>query len=435
LQVDTSIPLRIKKHKFISVAEDDNSPRHDDVVVEKDVNLVLPTLLPADFNIPVLSSKNLTIHRSQYNIGRLIVQKWLQSHGGLSLSKLHDMQSINLIILGPLSLDQTELDLHVWLTEIGHNAVSDPIISNSASLNKNAKRFFKRLQEEPDSLHVVIHDEAHYGIRNDGAINTFFQDVRKIMERVDYGRELAILLVSATIDVLTEAKSYDETKRVDWDSLFSDPYYAVPSYRSIKDLGYYIDPIIVSESTQDEASKLVVKDYCTAIDDLKRDIHSPSMAYAILKDIAFSNEPMMVVIRLSNAFESQSNSDRLVEALTNQLQNVFVIRSEREILPQLHEQDYEGPDIESSGELDNLKVIFILIDNCGMSQILPGTCKYYDVRCRYLAKEFSSLTTFVHDVGRNAGHKSEECLVLCGVNHQEKGKTINFDIEVMKYHR
>jgi hypothetical protein len=48
------------------------------------------------------------------------------------------------------------------------------LAQRNSTLKKRAKAFFDEIEYEPNALHVVIHDEAHYGVETDSEVNQFF---------------------------------------------------------------------------------------------------------------------------------------------------------------------------------------------------------------------------------------------------------------------
>ena len=115
---------------------------------------------------PFCIHKNLEIYTSQYNIGREVVQTWIQN-GALSTSDQKAIQNINTIIIGPpfISLsEQTEKDVDSFIRGICPAGMGGYKISNSSSLMRNSEDFMGRLENNQEELHLIIHDDAHFGI-------------------------------------------------------------------------------------------------------------------------------------------------------------------------------------------------------------------------------------------------------------------------------
>jgi hypothetical protein len=105
---------------------------------------------------------------------------------------------------------------------------------------------------ECDNLHLIIHDEAHWGIKAGSLLEKFFLRVLGILSEFDYTRRptVLLLLVSATSDVLFEPVKDFNTSRnlqnmyaVDWNGLNRSgmPQFAVPGYRAVDHLTYIHD--------------------------------------------------------------------------------------------------------------------------------------------------------------------------------------------------
>jgi hypothetical protein len=73
------------------------------------------------------------------------------------------------------------------------------------------------LKKHPqDLLHVLIHDEAHWGMAEKSAINNFLTSVvTETSKLIEAGKKptLLVVFVSATIEVLTCAKQLLNTRR------------------------------------------------------------------------------------------------------------------------------------------------------------------------------------------------------------------------------
>ena len=264
--------------------------------------------LPLNPSIPIHKSPE--IHTIQHNVGRLIVKKWLES-GTLNPTKVQMMKSMNLIIVGPTYLalvKQTKDDLNAFKKDaIPRLALSQYTLVNSSSLNKHKEEFFKSLQDDEDVLHIIVHDEAHFGIRNEGEINKFFQELKTELEKVvdqKKRREVGILLVSATLDVIVKPISsfHDDTQRVSWNDLRkNDAHFAAPEYRSIHELNYFIDAELQHVSRMGVASQFVANQYIIAAKDLHDGISiRETESYKILNEVINFKDPIMVVIRLCN---------------------------------------------------------------------------------------------------------------------------------------
>ncbi len=404
----------------------------------------LPPLLPANQETPVISDHGdngtFAIHRNQYNIARLIVQKWFES-GCLSAQKLQELKSINLIMIGPPFValkEQTKADLDKYLDLRGINALPNRMVINSSSLPREWDKFFDRVKSQSGEhqLHLVVHDEAHYGISKDSNINQFLSKLHDTMTE-QKERHLAILLVSATSNVITKSVSELESdlNHVDWGSLQNDEHYRAPNYTSIRDLRYMVDSEIGKNTKMGDAAKCVIAEYEKAAENIGKGEENceQTPAYTVLKRMVDSNDPIMAVIRLCNEKSTDKSTSGLVTVLSTHLKDkglyfVQLDSDNADIDTQLRKQGYEGDKVSCVRELDKLKVIVVVIEMLRMGERIPNTCMYFDVRSRYLNKGIQSRATFIQDIGRCAGHnKPKDALILVGVDHSNPDKIIKLD--------
>jgi hypothetical protein len=402
--------------------------------METECNYVLPSKLRQEDVVPCTKDE-LNIYYNQYNIGRLIVEKWYRNV--LTIEDLYSAKSINLIIMGPTYTDlrdQTRSDIEKFLYN-EKLAIKKPIVVNSNALKTHQDKFFNRLQNNENELHVVVHDEAHWGIKQDSQINKFFQELAKIRDSLhanNQSRKLLILLVSATIDVVTKSvEDLEESKRhVKWAELIRDEpeYYSSTTYKSIQNLELIIDRSVGTSANLEDASAKVVQEYQDAADAIIHRQKANSIAAQVLNDLCQSQGPMMAVVRLA----LNQHATNLVRHLRRSINipDVFVVEFVQgsNIQQQLVDQGYKGKEIEALDELQHIKVLLIIVDKVRMGVRIPGTCRYFDVRCCYLEKGISSFATFIQDVGRCAGHnKLYSAKILASVDFNVKSNVKNLD--------
>jgi len=210
------------------------------------------------------------IFKSQYNIGRLLVNKAYES-GIIPRDKQY--ADLNYLIIGPsyVSLrDQTKADVECFLQSIfGLDPMEAKRKANGRFLNSSALKsvtdiFINYIQANPTHLHLLIHDEAHRGIKMDSTINKFLQSViteYKKIRRTDKG-PLLLVFVSATIDGLTEVSDEfkDDTRRVLWNYLRSaDGRFRTPRYIPVSDLDFGIDSSYKFNESSSLRSENIVK--------------------------------------------------------------------------------------------------------------------------------------------------------------------------------
>jgi hypothetical protein len=444
---------------------------------------------PANDNAPILKTREgLKIFRSQFNIARLIVEKWLAS-GTLTQSDSKQMTSINLLMFGPphvALMDQTKNDLDSFLRAINSHGIEAIVLNNRALRSKTRNgpnlpqidMFLARLNNN-DQINLIIHDEAHFAIGSGGCINTFYTALRDRLRVLPHCK-IAILLVSATLNVLLKpvASLQDSSRCVDWNLMRLQQLYQAPTYRSIRELEFYVDREMAGFTRMSDASEHVCRQYIDAVNQLNNfaSVQSQTVSYKILEAIKSSRVPIMAVIRLYNSNQT-SNAVQRDNECSAQDEPIVVGEAETDALPQqdnevsseeetdevviasgealhaalrelatmvktyiildkhgaasinqqLQEQGYHGDVISNASQLDKLNVICIVIERLRMGERIPNTCLHYDVRSRYLSNGISSLATFVQDVGRCAGHGKPRATIYTAVDHLIPANINNFD--------
>lgn len=116
----------------------------------------------------IFSSKGLEIFGSQVNIAHEVLKKWEAKRLLPQLSGTRC--KINYLFLGPSFKPlrtQTLKDLKIWhdATQIG--SPGEHAVLNSAKLNREQDpegHFLTALETEAAAIHLLVHDEAHWGI-------------------------------------------------------------------------------------------------------------------------------------------------------------------------------------------------------------------------------------------------------------------------------
>lgn len=102
------------------------------------------------------------IFANQINVGRTIVEKWLELDPNRKRN-LAELERINFIIFGTRSIDladQTNKELIEFINNRDRNCIHRKEGGNSCRLVSKSHPFFKEILEK-DALHVIVHDEAH----------------------------------------------------------------------------------------------------------------------------------------------------------------------------------------------------------------------------------------------------------------------------------
>lgn len=92
-------------------------------------------------------------------------------------------------------------------------------------------------------MHLLIHDEAHWGIAEKSTINNFLDDLSETIKNLKEKIYLLIVLVSATIDVLTKVRDpfQEEERRLDWKYLREkEPKYFQSKVKNLHEIFYNI---------------------------------------------------------------------------------------------------------------------------------------------------------------------------------------------------
>lgn len=457
-----------------------------------------------------LKMKNLTIFRSQYNVGRKMIEKVYEANVlNLTDSQKPDgkrkFENINMQFLGPTytSLrDQTRRDLGNFLQErvsLSHdeiNGICQSRVLNSSSIPKDydTMRFIKVLRKNPlNFLHVLVLDEADWGISSESVIDKFLQHLASIEEEIRQSHQiqpsLIILLVSATIDVLACVinKFTDEKQRVDWYNLrhSDENKFGAPYYRDINRLRLCNDlnASLLALPTISDRSLFIAEEYYKTIKNClnniieKQNINwNSSTAGNALKFLLpgnnteeistrarsadyYSEENYMVLVRLNlneHVTHLHGKILRIFKDMSEQIKLDFqpfeviqLIQDSDSIVQQLspkairylHLDDQVSESDFDVSRLNNLPCLILVNAKLGRGERLPSSCMAFDVRSRYKGdaadmKGFAS--TFIQDVGRCCGHHKPEALILMSVTDENQcasGKANSLTLEDIQFPR
>ncbi|CAF3957666.1 unnamed protein product, partial [Adineta steineri] len=333
------------------------------------------------------------------------------------------------------------------------------------SLRKNPSRF----------LHVLVLDEADWGISSGSVIDKFLQHLASVEEQICQSHKirpsLIILLVSATIDVLTYVieKISDEKQRVDWYNLrHSDSNkFGTPHYRDINQLRLCNDcnTSLLSQSTKADRSLFVAKEYCNTIEICLANVFGEEntnwkskAAWEALKfllpgntneEIAtrarstdyYPEKNYMILVRLDlndHVTYLYEKVLKIFKDVSAQIKSEFqpfeviqLIQDSNSIIRQLsskairylHLDDQVSDSDFDVSRLNNLPCLILVNDKLGRGERLPPNCMAFDVRARYKGdtedmKGFAS--TFIQDIGRCCGHHKPEALILISVTDKNQ---------------
>lgn len=306
--------------------------------------------------------------------------------------------------------------------------------------------FLQKLSEDKDgsSLHLIVHDEAHWGIMAFSLLEKFFQRVLEIMKcATDKKPTLLILLVSATSDVIKmpvqefhfiPGQIMEYT--VVWNYLANEggEAFKTPSYRSVHDLIYKNDIAILTEMqnkmektkksnlTVTERSAFIVASYIKAAQAIAKKIEKgiptnmwndenmnmSSLALCELlkcdnglsglkKYTPLSPRNKIVLVRVDTIQDAQDLKKNIelcftLDALENNLPfEVIALTSQNNLTDQLttkakkHLQlnQKAEPKTVVVGDLKDIPVFIVVVDMLSMGERLPASCTVFDVRAPY----------------------------------------------------
>ena len=155
--------------------------------------------------------KSPIVYNSQFNIAVKVLQAF-ERLGALRPERKYNY--LNVLVIGPTFVRlaaQTRGDVKEWLGERGlgtTNFVGDCAILAAHALagSKEVLNFSERRQKDR-VLSIIIHDEAHWGIKKEGMINRFLGD--------NFSDSTLLLGVTATNAVFREVPKLN-LETLDW---------------------------------------------------------------------------------------------------------------------------------------------------------------------------------------------------------------------------
>ena len=383
-------------------------------------------------------------------------------------------QKVNFLFLGPVHteiLEQTQIDLSNFLLKydcVGHKGQSEVLASiiSRVVLNSNAvgsedrnisNQFLDNMKKHPnDFLHIIIHDEAHWGIRTGSMLHNFYSEVATILDaaRLEGRPEpmLVIIPVTATPEIFLNTRNFLESHR------YRSVEMTVPScYKSFADLRILNDENIARDcSTIRNASSVVVTEYLELIGAMLRSLRGEPSAFHEI-ETSYNTTFQALVGSVMKGFstsmtsaESKAFLDATAEyKRTDRNTPLFVRLASIEIAKRLKNGILEAFDeykvhpfevvslMDGNNLADQLSVrarslvtpgqkfsdiqafplMIIVVERFSIGARIPINCTMYDVRGRYLSNDkyiTTNQAAFVQDIGRCCGYGKGDyqCTVL-----------------------
>ncbi|KAL0487540.1 replication protein E1 [Acrasis kona] len=358
---------------------------------------------------------HLVVYGSQWNIAEEIVA---------SFKLQEDYQKINLFIVGPSSVvlkEQTYKDVEEFLNSViqGNFVMHSSLVSNSSSVEDNGADFLERLKKYPKShLHLLIHDEAHWGIAKNSNLNKFLNKVVTTLQGIEKPN-FRFLMVSATPEVITEVekgkkentdkiKKIKEIPKVEWAKLAEEDkaHFYVESYVSVENIKY--EGKYVKDSD-------IIENYNQALID-----NVDTVERRVLQAIA-DNKPVIIKFNERDSIKAMTKEiNATVEQL--KLDPILILDATEPIYKQMPE-NYGLQKRCLIGDLENIGCMILACDTVEIGVRIPTSTAYFDIRSRY--KEMNMHNHIIQDIGRCAGHFKETTILIAEdklKNFIEKGK-------------
>ncbi|EGG22508.1 hypothetical protein DFA_04636 [Cavenderia fasciculata] len=370
----------------------------------------------------------------------------------------NNLQGLNYLFLGPSfkSLQQqTADDLTVFLSRelctspiALRQDVEDRVLNSNtlAILGTKSLIFdipFVNTLKKGDHLSLLVIDEAHWGT-----------DLNP--------RNLVILYVSATIDVITETIALGE-KNLNWAALkLSHPQrFATPTYLPVEDLNFFNDTAMGNTDSLESRSTVVFNSYVGAIkswmskldnkflfnldpnhhsqvtmDVLGHILPTPEDIDIALERTYYWDSPYskMVILRIPanqsikdlrkeivSLIEQCKKSNKLGAAF-QPFEVIALTEDHKSIIDQLSQKAKDYLRAQSNitlKELEDIPCLVMVNQMVGIGERIPKSCVAYDIRARYKG-DFQEMegneAMFVQDIGRCAGHNKEPANVEMETN-------------------
>ena len=348
--------------------------------------------------------EKLKLHREQQLIGNQLLEAFADLPFAQSDVKQGAITEIHCLCFGPVFVslkNQTTRDFQALYNESSVKKFFHFDVVNMTD-SSEAKNWLRKLQGDVgcNQLFLLIHDEAHWGIKKDGRINTFLEDVKALSNR----RRLMFLLVSATLDVIAAVP----TLKADFPELRTVQWTPPPTYLDVDDLIYHSDPQVAQmrdKGSVETASSFVMVQYVTAFTHIITNTTPKTLtpAYQVLKALSVPGEVVVAGLRLKR----QSDLMVLMEVFREGNGAAFF----DVCVPVGEAADDQGNKVSYDDEFLNMETfkpqrstLILMLESVRMGVRVPKECAFWDVRCRYKANTSSNQATFIQDVGRCAGH-------------------------------
>ena len=457
------------------------SPNSNMVVMSETADQLQGYVSEPDEELTGASGDKLILYSSQKRMAELILRKTKDIIG-----PDYQISEINQLFIGPAATDirdQTAKDLEIVYYHT-LRASMPPLkckqmaksygkkVKNSSSLfqgskadeefSEEVKDFFDAIEEDTENsgiLHILFHDEAHWGIEKDSNISKLLNALANIRAAKPFIK-FVMIQVSATPDVLTCAADEDipvlhwtpsaSYKRIEEIQIVND---SNPSLTNQTNLGVRSEVVATQYETVMEAwmnhirnpqdanyaaaLKLIQAKYPVTYDALKSSVmenisHEDALENTASYQEATHPRNKCLIIRLDGTKHANSLETKLKAILGNnqpfEILN-FVgskdpIMSDRAGLQDNGPSKYLGANqhrhkavsvANMASLLHGIPTIILVVDRMSMGARIPLSTAVFDLRARYSGASTSISTnqsTFIQDVGRLAGHKETDAKVL-----------------------
>lgn len=454
-------------------------------VVEDDVDLFSDDENEDKDDYPdLVVSAGLTIFSNQQ---RTAIDLYRKVRDLIRLRSNKVLNKVNYVFIGPASIEikeQTQNDLKDFLNKFSEisgcpgasiqviTAITENSVLGSNDLKDSDKlSFVKQLKDDPfDTLHVIIHDEAHWGLKKGSKITTFFESVMKLVEDVEGVHTLlkvplVMIPVSATSAIFVD--NQDIVKELKLSTVELNPG---PGYITIDELlnaAHFDSSQIAQAKNQKDRAPLVAQEYLIVIQAWLKFLRNPStevvaafntakksfpstfhaLAESIMKDVdaaeALVNEGNFppdlprnktLFIRLSSVIVADQFTRNILQVFEEERCKPFEVVSfsaaTASFVDQLQRHRTADPKLQN---LINFPLMIIAVDRFQMGARIPSNCAIYDVRNRYQKSPDLTITStaslFIQDIGRCCGYNKLVAQILFAFKYRTQDGAEDFRIK------
>ncbi|EGG23304.1 hypothetical protein DFA_05436 [Cavenderia fasciculata] len=380
-----------------------------------------------------VDSQGLAIYNTQYNIAKKIQSVAIENN----IIGANDIfPKINFLFIGPsfVSLKkQTTKDVKSFFKYYDWTHKKKQYLDHSSRVLNNIDIEDSKKTDiwfnQTDAFHLLVIDEAHWGASKDGKKSNLLIKLIKKTKEEWKDQKVMVLLVSATIEVITLTTEL-EKRHVDWKELKKEEPFKCPSYVAVENLKYHSSKAILGKSI--ERSEVIKNEYIQVLEPYFKYANKRTpmgktreILFSLLCDCQTNfgvdypqtDDSPIAVVRLSNneIIKQLNNSIRENEDYKKWVpfEVIALYESSPDIMEQLSDKarnylNKKGRMVKCVGDLKGLPCLIILNKMVGIGERIPDTCKTFDLRARYkgpYSKIHTSEATFIQDVGRCAGHK------------------------------